>query len=135
MDCDSSRPPSLFSCQVKLFHDWFSGWSDDQKNYLVMRLKDLDSQFFAKYEDYVANPHRNEVKDYFEPGFPEQDKKVLPPKTNGKSSSPTTTTTAEADTKKKIEDEEEEEDLKKNLKSEQQNGSSGDGLTTIKEDH
>ncbi len=31
----SKRPPSLFECQVKLFREWFSGWSDDQKNYLV----------------------------------------------------------------------------------------------------
>ena len=34
---DSGRPPSLFACQVKLFRDWFAGWSDDQKNYLVVR--------------------------------------------------------------------------------------------------
>ena len=31
----SRKPPSLFDCQVKLFRDWFLGWSDDQKNYLV----------------------------------------------------------------------------------------------------
>lgn len=29
------KPPSLFDCQVKLFREWFLGWSDDQKNYLV----------------------------------------------------------------------------------------------------
>ena len=34
---NSGRPPSLFACQVKLFRDWFAGWSDDQKNYLVVR--------------------------------------------------------------------------------------------------
>ena len=29
------KAPSLFDCQVKLFGDWFLGWSDDQKQYLV----------------------------------------------------------------------------------------------------
>jgi len=29
------KPPSLFDCQIKLFREWFLGWSDDQKNYLV----------------------------------------------------------------------------------------------------
>ena len=66
------RPPSLFSCQVKLFHDWFSGWSDDQKNYLVLRLKDIDSAFFTRYEDKIQNPESEGPKDYFEPGIPEE---------------------------------------------------------------
>jgi len=71
MDTNSDRPPSLFSCQVKLFRDWFGGWSDDQKNYLTLRLKDVDAEFFAKYEQYLQNPHPEKTKDYFEPGVPE----------------------------------------------------------------
>jgi len=35
MSLESKRAPSLYDCQVKLFREWFSGWSDDQKNYLV----------------------------------------------------------------------------------------------------
>ena len=71
MDTNSDRPPSLFSCQVKLFRDWFGGWSDDQKNYLTLRLKDIDGEFFARYEDYLQNPHpEKKNKDYFEPGVP-----------------------------------------------------------------
>lgn len=69
----SSRPPSLFSCQVKLFHDWFSGWSDDQKQYLVLRLQDIDPVFFQKYEDHMQNgDQKGRSKDYFEPGIPEE---------------------------------------------------------------
>jgi len=71
MDTNSDRPPSLFSCQVKLFRDWFGGWSDDQKNYLTLRLKDVDEEFFAKYEVYLQNPHPEKKKDYFEPGVPD----------------------------------------------------------------
>ena len=72
MDMASSRPPTLFSCQVKLFHDWFSGWSDDQKNYLVLRLKDIDAGFYSKYEDRASDPSGGAAKekDYFEPGIP-----------------------------------------------------------------
>lgn len=67
------KPPSLFACQVKLFRDWFAGWSDDQKNYLVMRLKDIDGEFFEKYENFVADPEkRAKEKDYFDPGVPEE---------------------------------------------------------------
>lgn len=74
MDCNSDRPPSLFSCQVKLFHDWFAGWSDDQKNYLTMRLKDIDADFFASYETYLQDPdaYDRSKKDYFEPGIPDE---------------------------------------------------------------
>lgn len=71
---NGGRPPSLFSCQIKLFHEWFGGWSDDQKNYLVMRLQDLDTEFFKKYEEYLDDPHGEKVvkeKDYFEPGIPD----------------------------------------------------------------
>ena len=57
-------------CQVKLFRDWFGGWSDDQKNYLTLRLKDVDEEFFSKYEEYLQNPHPEKKKDYFEPGVP-----------------------------------------------------------------
>lgn len=67
------RPPSLFACQIKLFREWFSGWSDDQKNYLVMRLQAVDGEFYAKYEKYVSDPGGAEKgleKDYFEPGVP-----------------------------------------------------------------
>lgn len=72
LDVKSSRPPSLYLCQVKLFTDWFSGWSDDQKNYLVLRLRALDSEFFRKYEDHLQNPDKPSPKDYFDPGIPEE---------------------------------------------------------------
>ncbi|TRY72697.1 hypothetical protein TCAL_09605 [Tigriopus californicus] len=68
---NGTRPPSLFSCQVKLFDDWFSGWSDDQKNYLALRLKDIDGAFFEKYENYLQFGQDSIEKDFFEPGIPE----------------------------------------------------------------
>ena len=49
----SARPVSLFQCQVRLFKDWVVTWSDDQKNYLIMRFKDIDQAFSNKYERYL----------------------------------------------------------------------------------
>lgn len=66
----SNRPPSLFDCQIGLFKDWVVSWSDDQKNYLVLRLEDIDSVFFKKYETYLIHGKESPDKDYFEPGIP-----------------------------------------------------------------
>jgi len=66
----SGRPPSLFQCQVNLFKDWVVAWSDDQKNYLILRLKDIDQSFSKKYEHYLDFGADSPVKDYFEPGIP-----------------------------------------------------------------
>ena len=65
---DKKKSPSLFDCQLKLFKDWFSGWSDDQKNYLVMRLQAIDPDFYSKYEAFESK--EAPAKDYFEPGVP-----------------------------------------------------------------
>ena len=63
------KPPSLFECQVKLFNEWFSGWSDDQKNYIVVRLQAIDPDFYARYSSFETKDDQ-EKKDYFEPGVP-----------------------------------------------------------------
>jgi len=71
-DYHDNRPISIYRCQIKLFREWFSGWSDDQKNYLVMRLQAIDGEFYGKYEKYVSDPEaaKGSEKDYFEPGVP-----------------------------------------------------------------
>merc|ERR1719192_641098 len=67
---NSGRPVSLFQCQVNLFKDWVVAWSDDQKNYLILRLKDIDQGFSSKYEHYLEFGKDSPIKDYFEPGIP-----------------------------------------------------------------
>ncbi len=68
---NTKKPPSIYECQVKLFRDWFVHWSEDQREYLLLRLKDIDSEFHAKYEAHVSGEDSPEkVKDYFEPGVP-----------------------------------------------------------------
>jgi len=66
----SIRHVSLFQCQVKLFKEWVMAWSDDQKNYLILRLKEIDQTFSKKYEHYLEFGEDSPVKDYFEPGIP-----------------------------------------------------------------
>ena len=56
--------------QVKLFTDWVVVWSDDQKNYFIIRLKDIDQGFSKKYEHYLEFGKDSPNKDYFEPGVP-----------------------------------------------------------------
>jgi len=85
----SERPPSLFECQLKLFKDWVGAWSDDQKSYFILRLKDIDSQFSEKYEHYLEFGKASPVKDFFEPGVPveldlsiHKDESTKPPEFN-----------------------------------------------------
>jgi len=64
------RRPSLFDCQVSLYRDWVHGWSDDQKNYLILRLKDIDANFGKNYENFLVYGKASPEKDFFEPGIP-----------------------------------------------------------------
>jgi hypothetical protein len=64
------RPVSLFQCQVALFKGWVSAWSDDQKTYLILRLKDIDQAFSRNYEKYLEYGKDSPERDYFEPGIP-----------------------------------------------------------------
>jgi len=64
------RPVSLFQCQVHLFKGWVNAWSDDQKTYLILRLKDIDQAFSRNYEKYLEHGKDSPERDYFEPGIP-----------------------------------------------------------------
>ena len=55
-----------------VFQEWVVTWNEDKQEYLLLRLKDLDSTFYTKYQEYldnVENP-QDKVKDFFEPGVP-----------------------------------------------------------------
>ena len=51
-----------------MFSDWVVAWSDDQKNYFILRLKDISEAFSKKYEHYLEFGKDSPDKDYFEPG-------------------------------------------------------------------
>lgn len=46
----SDRPPTIFHCRMKLFGDWFANWSDEEKEELLIRLKNLDSSFMETFQ-------------------------------------------------------------------------------------
>lgn len=52
MSCkeESNRPPSLFQCRVKLFHEWSQNWSQQEKDGLVSSIKNIDPKFAEKYD-------------------------------------------------------------------------------------
>jgi hypothetical protein len=64
------RRPSLWYCQVSLYRSWVHGWSDDQKSYLILRLKEIDQSFGKNYEKFLLHGKDSPEKDYFEPGIP-----------------------------------------------------------------
>ncbi|KAA0183279.1 hypothetical protein HAZT_HAZT002994 [Hyalella azteca] len=50
----SSRPPSIFNCQVKLFHDWVGGWSAEERAKLLTSLRETDSSFGQSLDAALA---------------------------------------------------------------------------------
>lgn len=69
---NGQKPLSLFQCQLKLFKEWVHSWNEDKREYLLMRLKDLDANFYSKYEEFLVygTDEDKRPKDYFEPGIP-----------------------------------------------------------------
>lgn len=49
-----ARRPSLFDCQVKLFHDWFANWTEAERTRLIEYLRETDSDFMTLYEKKVS---------------------------------------------------------------------------------
>lgn len=48
------RPPSIFQCRVKLFNEWFLNWSDEEKQELLNRLRNIDSKYMDDLEAAIA---------------------------------------------------------------------------------
>lgn len=48
------RPPSIFQCRMKLFMEWAENWNQEEKENLLVKLKELDPTFSSKYEKEVA---------------------------------------------------------------------------------
>ncbi|XP_044264163.1 uncharacterized protein C14orf119 isoform X2 [Tribolium madens] len=49
------KPMSLFECRVKLFREWFSQWSTDQKESFLKQIKEIDSSFADKLNAELQN--------------------------------------------------------------------------------
>ncbi|XP_015836844.1 uncharacterized protein C14orf119 isoform X2 [Tribolium castaneum] len=57
------KPMSLFECRVKLFREWFSQWSADQKESFLKQIKEIDSGFAdklnAELQNGISENHEN----------------------------------------------------------------------------
>ncbi|XP_027205488.2 uncharacterized protein LOC113799102 isoform X1 [Dermatophagoides pteronyssinus] len=45
-----NKPPSIFECRMKLFSEWYEKqWNDNDRIELLLRLKNIDSEFIWKF--------------------------------------------------------------------------------------
>ena len=49
-----SKPPSIFKCQLKLFNEWFSEWTDKERNGFLTKLEEIDPGFVHKFNEEIA---------------------------------------------------------------------------------
>ncbi|OXU21324.1 hypothetical protein TSAR_010480 [Trichomalopsis sarcophagae] len=59
---NSSRPPSLFQCRIKLFREWSQNWSEQEKEMLVTSIKHMDPKFAEKYEKRLTEGNDSEAE-------------------------------------------------------------------------
>uniref|UniRef100_A0A8D8R6A7 Uncharacterized protein C14orf119 n=1 Tax=Cacopsylla melanoneura TaxID=428564 RepID=A0A8D8R6A7_9HEMI len=52
---ENARPPSLFQCRIKLFNEWTTNWSDNDKEQFINSLKNIDEEFLKKYEEELMS--------------------------------------------------------------------------------
>ena len=41
----SDSEQTVFACQLRMFGQWFSTWTDDQRNFFLERLSNIDTTF------------------------------------------------------------------------------------------
>ena len=51
----SERPASIFQCRMKLFSEWFFQWSDEEKQELLIRLRNIDSKFMDEFQSNIES--------------------------------------------------------------------------------
>jgi len=61
----SSRPPSLFSCQIKLFSEWWDSWTEEDRANFQTKLREKDSKFWAEVEGELDGSRKKLDEDFF----------------------------------------------------------------------
>lgn len=64
MNC-SSRPASLFTCQIKLFNDWWDSWNEEDRTNFQAKLREKDSKFWVELEGELAGTRKKLDEDFF----------------------------------------------------------------------
>src|SRR5690606_12677916 len=47
--------PSIFSCRMKLFDQWFAEWTAEQKQQMLERMRNIDGDFVSKLELAISS--------------------------------------------------------------------------------
>ncbi|XP_075772899.1 uncharacterized protein C14orf119 homolog [Pelodiscus sinensis] len=50
----SGAPPSLFQCQLRLWDQWFRGWSEPERNHFLDQLEQAEPAFTALFYRQLA---------------------------------------------------------------------------------
>ncbi|XP_068204998.1 uncharacterized protein [Palaemon carinicauda] len=85
------RRPSLFDCQVKLFHDWIGCWTENERIELLEELRRIDPDFMCQYDKELRGESSRDASPPAECGEESQNPPSLvssPPSTLPRSHSP-----------------------------------------------
>ncbi|XP_066990394.1 uncharacterized protein C14orf119 isoform X2 [Macrobrachium rosenbergii] len=55
------RRPSLFDCQVKLFHDWIGSWTENERIELLEEIRQIDPDFMSQYDKEVRGESSRDI--------------------------------------------------------------------------
>lgn len=47
------KPMNLFQCRVKLFNEWYTNWTEEERDRLVKNISDLDKTFSEKLQEEI----------------------------------------------------------------------------------
>ncbi|CAL1530495.1 unnamed protein product [Lymnaea stagnalis] len=50
----SDKPPSIFQCQLKLFSQWFSNWTDAERKDFMIKIQCIDPGFVATFNEQAT---------------------------------------------------------------------------------
>lgn len=45
-----NRPPSIFQCRIKLFKEWSDGWSQSDREQILIEFRSIDQDFMDKFD-------------------------------------------------------------------------------------
>jgi len=63
---ESGRPPSLFSCQVKLFKEWWDNhWNEEDRGKLTTAFKETDSKFWHELEAEISGTRKKVEEEFY----------------------------------------------------------------------
>jgi len=64
LETSGGRPPSLFLCQVKLFNEWWTSWTSDDRDKMGSLFKEADPSFYTAVESDMIGESRKLDEDF-----------------------------------------------------------------------